>query len=97
MNDTRYNPLKRQTRALKIAATDPGNPYEHKMVYDPSLGFQFKEINPTQWNGWRHFMFCAARWMTATPGTPERRGRAAGLFSTVEDVQKAGGYAGEPR
>src|ERR1700722_12648397 len=55
MKNTMFNPLK-TGRNFKIAATSLGNPYETRMVHDPSMGFQFKEINPDQWNGWRHYV-----------------------------------------
>jgi CubicO group peptidase (beta-lactamase class C family) len=51
MKNTTYNPLK-SGRFSKIAATSFGNPYEKRMVYDSSLGYQVKEIDPAQWNGW---------------------------------------------
>ncbi len=54
MKNTTYNP--RTTENYKyIAATSHGNPYEKRMVYDSTLGFKIKEINPTQWNGWRTY------------------------------------------
>jgi CubicO group peptidase (beta-lactamase class C family) len=84
---TMYNPLKKG-RHFQIAATGPGNPYEHRMVYDPSMGYQFKEIKPAQWNGWRHYVLRGEvddgnAWY-AEHGVAG----AAGLFSTVEDIQK---------
>lgn len=87
MSHTMYNPLNKG-KHYEIAATGPGNPYEHRMVYDPSMGFQFKEIKPTQWNGWRHYVLRGQvddgnAWY-AEKGVAG----AAGLFSTVEDVQK---------
>lgn len=87
MHHTMYNPLTKG-RHFEIAATDPGNPYEHRMVYDPSMGFQFKEIKHDQWNGWRHYMLRGEvddgnAWY-AEKGVAG----AAGLFSTVEDIQK---------
>jgi CubicO group peptidase (beta-lactamase class C family) len=87
MSHTMYNPLTKG-KHFEIAATDPGNPYEHRMVYDPSMGFQFKEIKHDQWNGWRHYMLRGEvddgnAWY-AEKGVAG----AAGLFSTVEDIQK---------
>lgn len=58
-----------------------------RMVYDASLGFQVKEIDPASWNGWRKYY---RGWRS------ERRQRvvcqrrvsgAAGLFSTAGDLQ----------
>ena len=45
MKNTLYNPLKRHLYT-KIAATSFGNPYEKRMVYDSSLGFTHKEVDP---------------------------------------------------
>ena len=87
MTNTLYNPLK-TSRQFHIAATSFGNPYEHRMVYDPSLGYQFKEIKPTAWDGWRHYVVKGEvndgnAWY-AEGGVAG----AAGLFSTVTDLQK---------
>jgi len=87
MYNTLYNPLN-DKRAFKIAATSFGNPYETRMVHDPSLGFQFKEINPNSWNGWRHYVLKGEvndgnAWY-AEKGVAG----AAGIFSTVDDLQK---------
>ena len=87
MRNTLFNPLK-SGRNFKIAATSLGNPYETRMVHDPSVGFQFKEINPDQWNGWRHYVLKGEvndgnAWY-AEGGVAG----AAGLFSTVGDLQK---------
>lgn len=87
MEHTTYNPLK-SGRFTKIAATSHGNPYEKRMVYDPSLGFQVKEIDPTSWNGWRTYTLAGEvndgnAWY-ANGGVSG----AAGLFSTAGDVQK---------
>jgi len=87
MTHTMYNPLQKN-KDLKIASTSFGNPYEYKMVHDPELGFQFKEINPNQWNGWRHYILKGEvndgnAWY-AEKGVAG----AAGIFSTVDDIQK---------
>ena len=87
MNHTTYNPLA-TGRFTKIAATSQGNPYEKRMVYDTSLGFVFKEINPQQWNGWRTYTLKGEvndgnAWY-ANGGICG----AAGLFSTIDDLQK---------
>jgi len=87
MNNTGYNPLK-TGRFKKIVATSMGNPYERRMVYDSSLGFQIKGIDPVSWNGWRHYVLRGEvndgnAWY-ANGGISG----AAGLFSTVEDIQK---------
>jgi CubicO group peptidase (beta-lactamase class C family) len=87
MAHTMYNPLTKGGN-YKIASTSFGNPYEYKMVHDPELGFQFKEIKPNQWNGWRHYILKGEvndgnAWY-AEKGVAG----AAGIFSTVDDIQK---------
>ena len=87
MHKTIYNPNK-FGRFNKIVSSSHGNPYERRMVYDSSLGFVFKEIHPEQWNGWRSYTLHGEvndgnAWY-ANDGISG----AAGLFSTVEDLQK---------
>jgi len=87
MNNTTYNPLS-TGNFKKIAATSHGNPYEKRMVYDSTLGFKFKEIDPEKWNGWRTYTLRGEvndgnAWY-ANGGISG----AAGLFSNVEDLQK---------
>jgi CubicO group peptidase (beta-lactamase class C family) len=86
MRHTMYNPNITH-RDLKIAATSQGNPYEKRMVYDSSLGFKMKEIDPGQWNGWRKYTLKGEvndgnAWY-ANGGISG----AAGLFSTIDDLQ----------
>ena len=87
MKNTIYNPLT-TGNLKKIAATSHGNPYEKRMVYDSTLGFKIKEINPAEWNGWRTYTLRGEvndgnAWY-ANGGISG----AAGLFSTVDDLQK---------
>jgi CubicO group peptidase (beta-lactamase class C family) len=87
MKNTTYNPLT-TGHFKKIAATSHGNPYEKRMVYDSTLGFKIKEIDPAQWTGWRTYTLKGEvndgnAWY-ANGGVSG----AAGLFSTVEDLQK---------
>ena len=87
MQHTTYNPLK-HGRTTNIAATSPGNPYEHRMVYDSSLGFSVKGLDPTSWNGWRNYVLKGEvndgnAWY-ANGGIAG----SAGLFSTVDDMQQ---------
>lgn len=87
MAHTTYNPL-RSGKFPLIAATSHGNPFEHRMVYDSTLGFKVKEIDPTSWNGWRTYTLRGEvndgnAWY-ANGGVSG----AAGLFSTVGDIQK---------
>jgi CubicO group peptidase (beta-lactamase class C family) len=86
MHHTMYNPLK-NGNTLKIAPTSLGNPYEKRMVYDSSLGFRKKEIDPASWNGWRNYLLEGEvndgnAWY-ANGGVSG----AAGLFSTLSDLQ----------
>jgi CubicO group peptidase (beta-lactamase class C family) len=87
MTHTMYNPLQKN-KNFKIAATSLGNPYERRMVYDPELGFQFKEIKHDQWKGWRHYVLKGEvndgnAWY-AEKGVSG----AAGIFSPIDDIQK---------
>jgi CubicO group peptidase (beta-lactamase class C family) len=87
MMHTMYKPLK-NGRSNNIAATSLGNPYEKRMVYDSSLGFAVKEIDPASWNGWRNHVLNGEvndgnAWY-ALEGVSGH----AGLFSTVDDAQK---------
>ena len=87
MKNTTYNPLKSGS-FKKIAATSHGNPYEKRMVSDPSLGYQIKEIDPASWNGWRTYTL---RGEVNDGNTWYANGGisgAAGLFSTADDLQK---------
>jgi CubicO group peptidase (beta-lactamase class C family) len=87
MKNTTFNPLK-TGRFRKIAATSAGNPYEKRMVYDSTLGFQVKEISPSQWNGWRTYILRGeVNDGNAWYGNCGISG-AAGLFSTADDLQK---------
>jgi CubicO group peptidase (beta-lactamase class C family) len=87
MKNTTYNPLT-TGHYKKIAATSAGNPYEKRMVYDSTLGFRVKEIDPLHWNGWRNYILKGEvndgnAWY-ANGGISG----AAGLFSTIDDLQK---------
>ena len=87
MRNTTYNPLA-TGNFKKIAATSHGNPYEKSMVYDSTLGYKIKEIDPVQWNGWRNYTLRGEvndgnAWY-ANGGISG----AAGLFSTVDDLEK---------
>ncbi|MBS1577804.1 MAG: serine hydrolase [Bacteroidetes bacterium] len=87
MTHTLYNPLE-QGRVDNIAATSLGNPYEKRMVYDSSLGFSLKEIDPASWNGWRDYVLKGEVNDGNTWYANEGISGAAGLFSTVDDLQK---------
>ena len=87
MKNTTYNPLKYHC-FKKIAATSAGNPYEKRMVFDSTLGFNVKEIDPGQWNGWRNHILKGEVNDGNTWYANEGISGAAGLFSTVDDLQK---------
>ncbi len=87
MEHTLYNPLK-NGRTDNIAATSLGNPYEKRMVYDSSLGFTVKEIDPGSWNGWRNYVLKGEVNDGNAWYANEGISGAAGLFSTVDDTQK---------
>jgi CubicO group peptidase (beta-lactamase class C family) len=87
MKNTTFNPFMSGS-LKKIAATSHGNPYEKRMVYDSILGYKINEINPVEWDGWRTYTLRGEvndgnSWY-ANGGISG----AAGLFSTVEDLQK---------
>ena len=87
IHHTTYNPLA-AGRFKEFAATSHGNPFETRMVHDSSLGYVFKEIDPNQWNGWRHYNLRGEvndgnAWY-ALNGISGH----AGLFSTADDLQK---------
>jgi serine-type D-Ala-D-Ala carboxypeptidase len=87
MKNTTYNPLK-SGNFKKIASTSHGNPYEKRMVYDSTLGFQVKGINPLQWNGWRTYTLRGEVNDGNTWYANNGISGAAGLFSTAADLQK---------
>ena len=87
MTHTMYNPLQ-HGRTTNIAATSLGNPYETRMVYDTSLGYSVKGLDPESWNGWRKYVVKGevndGNAYYANGGVAG----SAGLFSTVADMQK---------
>jgi CubicO group peptidase (beta-lactamase class C family) len=87
MLNTLYNP-KKNGRTENIAATSLGNPYEKRMVYDSSLGFPVKGIDPLSWNGWRNYVVKGEVNDGNAWYANEGISGAAGLFSTADDVQK---------
>ena len=86
MKSSTYNPIKKGFTSF--AATSHGNPYEKRMVYDSSLGYQFPEIKHDSWNSWRQYTLRGEvndgnAWY-ANGGVSG----AAGLFSTISDIQR---------
>lgn len=97
MDNTQYR-INNFSVTKNIAPTSFGNPYEYRMVHDSTLGFIFKEINPDQWNGWRHYQLRGevndGNCWYACKGV----NGAAGLFSTADDLQRlVNFYLGELR
>jgi CubicO group peptidase (beta-lactamase class C family) len=87
MKNTTYNPLM-SGNFKKIASTSHGNPYEKRMVYDSTLGFQIKGIKPEQWIGWRTYTLRGEVNDGNTWYSNKGISGAAGLFSTAADLQK---------
>jgi len=87
MRHTLFNPLK-SGNASGIAATSLGNPYEYRMVREPALGFTFPEIDPASWNGWRQYVLRGEVNDGNAWYAEQGICGAAGLFSTVGDLQK---------
>lgn len=87
MKNTTYKPNE-TAKKLKIAATSHGNPYEKRMVEDASLGFKIKEIDPNSWNGWRQYTLKGEVNDGNTWYANEGVSGAAGIFSTIDDIQK---------
>ncbi|MET2985206.1 serine hydrolase domain-containing protein [Aureibaculum conchae] len=87
MEHTLFNPLEKK-KDYKIAATSHGNPFETRMVTDASLGFKPDSLNPTQWNGWRHYTLKGEVNDGNTWYANEGVSGHAGLFSSVGDLQK---------
>ena len=84
MSKTAYLPDKNQP----FAATSAGNPYEYRMVHDPSLGFTVEGLDQNSWISWSKYMLLGDvndwnAWY-ANGGVSG----AAGLFSTTDDLQK---------
>jgi serine-type D-Ala-D-Ala carboxypeptidase len=87
MKNTTYNPLKNSS-CKNIAATSAGNPYERRMVYDSTLGYTVKEIDPDSWDGWRTYILRGEVNDGNAWYANEGISGAAGLFSTADDLQK---------
>ena len=87
MLNTYYRPLDKN-KNLKIAATSHGNPYEFRMVRDPKLGFTRSEIDPNSWNKWRNYTLKGEVNDGNTWYANEGISGAAGVFSTIDDIQK---------
>lgn len=85
MTHTGYTPNKKTNR---FAATSMGNPYEKRMVEDSILGFTVKGLDPQSWKGWRQYLLQGEVNDGNSWYANEGVSGAAGLFSTVDDLQK---------
>lgn len=87
MKKTRYLPLQ-SGKYKKIASTSAGNPYEYRMVHDTTLGMTINYIDPDSWSGWRKYILKGEVNDGNAWYANEGVSGAAGLFSTMDDVQK---------
>jgi CubicO group peptidase (beta-lactamase class C family) len=87
MVHTGFNPLQ-HGRTTDIAATSLGQPYEYRMTHDTSLGFIIPGLDLQSWNGWRQYVLKGEVNDGNSFYSSEGISGAAGLFSTVEDLQK---------
>jgi len=85
MLQTGYIPDKNSNR---FAAASMGNPYEKRMVEDATLGFTVKGLDPQSWKGWRQYLLQGEVNDGNAWYANEGVSGAAGLFSTVDDLQK---------
>ncbi len=85
LHHTTYNPKKQDL--ANFAATSHGNPFEKKMVYDDHFGYKC-DVDPHSWNGWR--TYTARGEVSDGNAWYANQGVAghAGLFSTIDDLQK---------
>lgn len=99
LRSTMFNP---KSHGLKeFAATEFGNTYERKMVYDPNFGYDYLG-DPTAWNGWRTYVLDGE---TNDGNSFYANGEVAGhagLFSTSHELitlinvlLKRGTYGGQ--
>lgn len=84
LEHTTFNPL--DSGFEQIAATSHGNPFEKRMVYDDSFGYNV-DVDPQSWDGWREYTI---RGEVSDGNAWYANGGIAGhagLFSTVDDLQ----------
>lgn len=83
---TTFTPLERGFNAEDVAATSHGNPFERRMVYDDTFGYDV-DVDPASWDGWRRYTLRGevndGNAFHANQGVAGH----AGLFSTVDDIQ----------
>jgi len=98
MVHTGYNPLQHARagetsnpsapqKTTDIAATSLGQPYEYRMAHDSSFGFMIPGLDPQSWNGWRQYVLKGEVNDGNAFYSSEGISGAAGLFSTVGDLQ----------
>ncbi len=100
LRSTTFTP--REHGFTEFAATEMGNGYERRMVYDSTFGYRY-EGDPTSWNGWRtHVLLGEVNDGNAWYAHGGVAGHA-GLFSTAADLRvlldllNAGGVHGGRR
>lgn len=83
---TLFRPWHHGIQPSHVAATSHGNPFERRMVYDDSFGYEVDE-DPLSWNGWRTYTLRGevndGNAFYANGGVAGH----AGLFSTLDDLQ----------
>ena len=81
---TTFNP--RARGFTEFAATEQGNVYERRMVYDSTFGYRYKG-DPTSWDGWRRYVLAGevddGNAFHANGGIAGH----AGLFSTAAELR----------
>ncbi len=86
LHHTTFLPLPNGIDRSLIAATSHGNPFERRMVYDDSFGYEV-DVDPDAWNGWREYTLRGevndGNAYYANDGVAGH----AGLFSTADDLQ----------
>lgn len=87
LTNTMYRPLDRGVPPQRIAATSHGNPFERRMVYDDSFGYEV-DVDPKSWDGWRTYLLRGevndGNAFYALGGVAGH----AGLFSNLDDLQR---------
>ncbi len=87
--------------SLNYVSTSHGNPFERKMVYDPSFGYEI-DLDPDSWNQWREYTLTGEVNDGNAYHTHSGVAGHAGLFSTADDlavllqlVMNSGNYKGD--
>ena len=84
LRTTIFNPRKRGL--TDFAATEPGNVYERRMVYDSTFAYVYRG-NPASWDGWRNRVLVGEVDDGNAAYANEGVAGHAGLFSTAADLR----------